>query len=180
MAVLDAVRASRTPRMIFSSTGSIYVSEGMGKHAEEAPVRPLNPYSVSKLMVDQMLAAECTAFGWALRACGTSTPRARSGVSASGTRRRPTSSLSFAIRPGRHEVYNLGNGDGYSNRQVIEAAREVTGRPVPVTLAPRRVGDPAATVAASDQARRELGWQPAKPDLREIIADAWAFHQATW
>jgi UDP-glucose 4-epimerase len=63
---------------------------------------------------------------------------------------------------------------------VIEAAREVTGRPVPVTLAPRRVGDPAATVAASDKGRRELGWQPAKPDLREIIADAWAFHQATW
>jgi UDP-glucose 4-epimerase len=84
-----------------------------------------------------------------------------------------------AIEPGRHEVYNLGNGDGYSNRQVIEAAREVTGRPVPVTLGPRP-GDPAASVAASDKARRVLGWQPAQADLREIIAGAWAFHQATW
>ncbi len=83
-----------------------------------------------------------------------------------------------AIVPGKHEIYNLGNGDGYSNRQVIEAVREVTGRPVPVKLAPRRQGDAATTVATSDKARRDLGWRPAKPDLREIIADAWAFHQA--
>ena len=85
-----------------------------------------------------------------------------------------------AIRPGRHQIYNLGNGDGYSNKQVIEAAREVTGHPIPVKLAPRRAGDPAALVAGSDKARRELGWHPAKPELREIIADAWAFHRSSW
>jgi UDP-glucose 4-epimerase len=83
-----------------------------------------------------------------------------------------------AITPGRHEVYNLGNGDGYSILQVIEAAREVTGHPIPVKLAPRRPGDPAATVASSDKARRELGWIPARPALRDIVADAWAFHQS--
>ena len=81
-----------------------------------------------------------------------------------------------AVKPGTHEVYNLGNGDGYSVKQVIDAAREVTGRPIPVKLAPRRPGDPAATVAASDKARRELGWQPARPALHDIVADAWAFH----
>ena len=85
-----------------------------------------------------------------------------------------------AIKPGRHEVYNLGNGDGYSNRQVIDAVREVTGRPVPVKLAPRRPGDAAATVAASDKARRELGWRPARPNLHDIIADGWSFHQSMW
>jgi UDP-glucose 4-epimerase len=85
-----------------------------------------------------------------------------------------------AVKPGTHEVYNLGNGDGYSVKQVIDAAREVTGHPIPVKLAPRRPGDPAATVAASDKARRDLGWQPARPDLRDIIADAWAFHQSVW
>jgi UDP-glucose 4-epimerase len=63
--------------------------------------------------------------------------------------------------------------------QVIDAAREVTGHPIPVKLAPRRPGDAAATVAAADKARRELGWHPAKPDLREIIADAWSFHRTT-
>ena len=85
-----------------------------------------------------------------------------------------------AITPGKHEVYNLGNGDGYSNKQVIETAREVTGRPIPVKLAPRRPGDPAATVASSEKARRDLGWQPARPALHDIIADAWAFHQTAW
>jgi UDP-glucose 4-epimerase len=84
-----------------------------------------------------------------------------------------------AIKPGRHEVYNLGNGDGYSVKQVIDAAREVTGHPIPVKLAPRRPGDPAATVASSAKARRDLGWQPARPALHDIIADAWAFHQST-
>jgi UDP-glucose 4-epimerase len=85
-----------------------------------------------------------------------------------------------AIKPGRHEIYNLGNGGGYSNRQVIEAVREVTGRPVPVKLAARRPGDPAASVAASDKARRDLGWVPARPALHDIIADAWSFHQSAW
>jgi UDP-glucose 4-epimerase len=85
-----------------------------------------------------------------------------------------------AIKPGKHEVYNLGNGDGYSVKQVIEAAREVTGHPIPVKLAPRRPGDPAATVASSEKARRELGWNPARPGLRDIISDAWAFHQSVW
>jgi UDP-glucose 4-epimerase len=85
-----------------------------------------------------------------------------------------------AIKPGSHEIYNLGNGDGYSNKQVIEAVREVTGRPVPVKLSPRRPGDAAATVAASDKARRELGWRPARPNLHDIIADAWSFHQSAW
>jgi UDP-glucose 4-epimerase len=83
-----------------------------------------------------------------------------------------------AAKPGKHEVYNLGNGDGYSVKQVIDATREVTSRPIPVKLAPRRPGDPAATVAASDKARRDLGWHPARPELRDIIADAWAFHQS--
>jgi UDP-glucose 4-epimerase len=85
-----------------------------------------------------------------------------------------------SLTSGRHEVYNLGNGDGYSVRQVIETAREVTGHPIPVKLAPRRPGDPAATVAASDKARRDLGWVPARPALGDIIADAWAFHRSIW
>jgi hypothetical protein len=61
--------------------------------------------------------------------------------------------------------------------QVIDAVREVTGRPVPVRLEPRRPGDAAAIVATNDKARRELGWKPNRPDLRDIIADAWAFHR---
>ncbi len=81
-----------------------------------------------------------------------------------------------AIETGRHEVFNLGNGNGYSNKQVIETVRELSGRPVPVRVAPRRAGDFMVSVASSEKARRLLGWVPQRPALRDIIADAWRFH----
>ncbi|MGH3645902.1 MAG: UDP-glucose 4-epimerase GalE [Micromonosporaceae bacterium] len=82
-----------------------------------------------------------------------------------------------AMRPGEHRVYNLGNGSGFSNREVIEVVRETTGHPIPVVVAPRRPGDPAELVASSGKARAELGWTPARPDLHDIVGDAWAFHR---
>lgn len=241
MAVLNAVRAAGTPRMIFSSTGSMYdpvsvvplpgadgqLTGGFSKLDEDAVIRPKNPYAATKLAVDLMLAGECEAFGLgaaSLRYFNASGAVTSGQGARLGERHTPESHLIpivlqvaagkrdelmmygddyptpdgtcvrdyihvadlaaahllalEAIKPGRHEVYNLGNGDGYSVRQVIETAREVTGRPIPVKLAPRRPGDPAATVAASDKARRDLGWIPARPALRDIIADAWSFHQS--
>ncbi|MFY1675146.1 UDP-glucose 4-epimerase GalE [Plantactinospora sp. WMMB334] len=82
-----------------------------------------------------------------------------------------------AAQPGNHRVYNLGNGNGFSNRQVVEAVRGVTGHPLPVEMAPRRSGDPAALVASAARARADLGWIPARPGLPEIVADAWTFYQ---
>jgi UDP-glucose 4-epimerase len=76
---------------------------------------------------------------------------------------------------GNHRVYNLGNGNGFSNRQVVEVVREVTGHPLPTEVAPRRSGDPAVLVASSEKAKRELGWQPAKPNLQQMVTDAWTF-----
>jgi len=227
IAVLTAMRAAGTQRLIFSSTGSMYDPAGMaatGKLDENAVIRPNNPYASTKLAVDLMLAGECAAFG--LGAASLRYFNASGAVGRLGERHVPESHLIpivldvaagrrdqlmlygddyptpdgtcvrdyihvadlstahllalDAITPGRHEVYNLGNGDGYSNKQVIEVAREVTGRPIPAKLAPRRPGDAAATVAASDKARRELGWRPAKPGLHDIIADAWSFHQSAW
>jgi UDP-glucose 4-epimerase len=69
-----------------------------------------------------------------------------------------------------------GNGNDYTTMQVVEAAREVTGHPIPVVVAPRRDGDAVITVASSEKAHQDLGRQPGKPDLRDIVADAWAFH----
>ena len=74
-------------------------------------------------------------------------------------------------------AYNLGNGRGFSNLDVIEAVRQVTGLPVPVEDAPRRDGDPALLVASSDLARRELGWTPRVPELRDIVQSAWDWRQ---
>jgi UDP-glucose 4-epimerase len=82
-----------------------------------------------------------------------------------------------ALEPGRHEIYNLGNGLGFSVRQVIETARKVTGREIPVRDEGRRPGDPAALVASSEKIRTQLGWEPTR-DLEAMIADAWAWRQA--
>jgi UDP-glucose 4-epimerase len=71
---------------------------------------------------------------------------------------------------------NLGNGTGFSVREVIEAARRVTGHPIPAADAERRPGDPASLVASADRARELLGWQPQRRDLDVIVADAWAEH----
>jgi UDP-glucose 4-epimerase len=84
------------------------------------------------------------------------------------------------MEAGTHRIFNLGNGTGFSNRQVVDAVREVTGHPIPTEMAPRRSGDPAALVASSAKARAELGWTPAKPALTDIIADAWEFYRATY
>lgn len=74
-------------------------------------------------------------------------------------------------------IYNLGNGAGYSVREVIETARLVTGHPIPAIEQPRRVGDAARLVAASGRIQSELGWVPQTPGLRDIIASAWEWHR---
>jgi UDP-glucose 4-epimerase len=81
--------------------------------------------------------------------------------------------LAHLISGGSSAVYNLGNGNGFSVRQVIDAVRQVTKKPVPVIDAARRAGDPARLVADSTLARRHLDWTPAYPDLSTIVAHAW-------
>ncbi|HEX9427487.1 MAG TPA: UDP-glucose 4-epimerase GalE, partial [Candidatus Polarisedimenticolia bacterium] len=75
-------------------------------------------------------------------------------------------------------TYNLGNGTGFSVRQVIEAAGRVTGRPIPTRAAPRRPGDPESLVASSDRARSELGWAPRFASLESILETAWRYMQS--
>ena len=74
-------------------------------------------------------------------------------------------------------IYNLGNGKGFSVREVVEVARQVTGHRIPVIESPRREGDPAILIASSEKIRRELGWQPRLPDLRTIVESAWQWHR---
>ncbi len=85
-----------------------------------------------------------------------------------------------AMRPGEHEIYNLGNGAGFSNRQVVEVVRQVTGHPIPVEIAPRRPGDPSTLVASSEKARTKLGWNPRRSALPEIISSAWEFYRSVY
>jgi UDP-glucose 4-epimerase len=75
-------------------------------------------------------------------------------------------------------IYNLGSGNGYSVREVIETARQVTGHPIPVDELPRRPGDSARLVASSEKIKRELGWKPEHDNLHEIISSAWEWHRS--
>ena len=83
-----------------------------------------------------------------------------------------------ATAPGRHAIYNLGSGTGYSNLEVLGACREVTGLDIPAQVAPRRPGDPAVLVASSEAIAADLGWR-AELDLHAMVADAWTFAQLT-
>ncbi|MFD0358632.1 UDP-glucose 4-epimerase GalE [Streptomyces sp. NPDC127110] len=76
---------------------------------------------------------------------------------------------------GEHLVCNLGNGSGFSVREVIETVRKVTGREIPEVVAPRRAGDPAVLVASARRAHERLGWTPTRSDLTNIVTDAWNF-----
>lgn len=78
---------------------------------------------------------------------------------------------------GESDIFNLGNGIGYSVREVIDTARKVTGHPIPEVEVPRRTGDPAMLVASSEKAKSILGWRPEHDSLEEIIASAWNWHK---
>ncbi|MFD3508877.1 UDP-glucose 4-epimerase GalE [Nocardia sp. NPDC058666] len=228
LALLRAIRAVRMPRLIFSSTGSMYTGDGTTAFDETAEVRPKNPYAATKAAIDQMIAGECgasTTLGAAsLRYFNASGAVLTSDGVHLGERHDPESHLIpillqaatgerprftlfgtdyptpdgtcirdyvhvadlaaahllalDAVRPGRHEIFNLGNGRGFSNREVIDTVREVTGSDFPVDIEARRPGDPAACVASSAKAHEQLGWVPQKTELSEIIGDAWRFHRS--
>ena len=82
-----------------------------------------------------------------------------------------------AAKEGEHKIYNLGNGAGFSVLEVIEVARQVTGRHIEAIESPRRPGDPPVLVASSDKIRSELGWEPEKPKLETMVSDAWNWMQ---
>jgi len=84
----------------------------------------------------------------------------------------------LALTSGQTGVFNLGTGKGFSVKEVVEAAREVTGHRIPVHTAPRRKGDPASLVAKADRARTVLKWKPAFTDLRVAVESAWKWHRA--
>lgn len=85
--------------------------------------------------------------------------------------------LDHLLKGGESDVFNLGNGVGFTVREVIDTARAVTGHPIPAVTAPRRAGDPAQLVASSDKAKAVLGWRPKYDSLDTIVASAWSWHK---
>jgi len=86
--------------------------------------------------------------------------------------------ITYLMNGGKSDIFNLGNGTGFSVKQVVETARKVTGRVMPAKIEARRAGDPAILIASSDKARSILGWKPEHDTLEEIIDTAWKWHRA--
>lgn len=85
--------------------------------------------------------------------------------------------LDYLMQGGENNVFNLGNGVGFTVKEVIDVARKVTGHPIPAEICPRRAGDPAQLVASSEKARKVLGWTPQYADLETIVSTAWNWHK---
>lgn len=219
LALLEAVRRSGTPRLVFSSTAATYGEPESVPITEDAPTRPTNPYGASKLAIDHAISSYAHAHGLAATSLryfnvagaygGAGENRVvethliplvlqvalgvRDHISVFGTDW-PTKD-GTAVRdyihvkdladahvlaltksePGRHGIYNLGSGEGFTVREVISACERVTGLPIAAVDAPRRAGDPAVLIASSSRAISELGWTPQHTDLDEIVSDAWEF-----
>ncbi len=86
--------------------------------------------------------------------------------------------LEYLLKGGESDVFNLGNGVGFTVREVIDTARKATGHPIPAQISPRRAGDPAQLVASSEKAKQVLGWKPKYDDLETIISSAWNWHKS--
>ena len=226
LALLEAMRVTRTRRIVFSSTAAVYGEPEHIPIAETDPVRPTNPYGASKVAVDTALAEHARMHGIgavSLRYFNVAGAHADAAGTWRGERHSPETHLIptvlaaardggtlrlfgddyptpdgtcirdyihvsdlarahllalDACAPGSHTVYNLGSGTGYSNREVLAACRELTGRDIPAQVAPRRPGDPAVLVASSLAITAALGWRP-EHNLRAMVADAWTFAQLT-
>lgn len=219
--LLEVIRATGTPRLVFSSTAATYGEPESVPIDEDAPTRPTNAYGATKLAIDHAITSYAAAHGLAatsLRYFNVAGAYAGFGERhatethliplvlqvAAGTRPEilvygndwPTPD-GTAIRdyihvrdladahvlalqraqPGSHRIVNLGNGTGFSVREVIECCRRVTGHPIPARDVERRAGDPAVLIASSERAVHELGWRPRHTGLDEIVSDAWAFAQ---
>ena len=221
--LLEAMRDHNIKYIVFSSTAATY---GVPEHMpikENDPQNPINPYGLSKLMMEKMI-------HWADKAYGIKFVALRyfnvAGAAPDGTigedhgpethlvpiilqvaqgKRDKLSifgddyntpdgtnvrdyvhvmdladahilAIKYLEAGNESNAFNLGSSTGFSNKQMLEAAREVTGKPIPAKIAPRRPGDPDSLVAASDKARNVLGWDPKYDDVHDIIATAWKWH----
>ncbi len=224
LTLLEAMATAKINKFVFSSTCATYGVPQQVPIPEDHPQSPINPYGMTKLMVEKILADFDPAYGLKsvsfryFNAAGAD-PEGRLGedhnpethliplvlMAAMGKREHitvfgtdyPTADgtcirdyihvtdlatahvlgLDYLMKGGDSAKFNLGNGNGFSVKEVIEAARQVTGREIKVVEADRRPGDPPALVGSSDRARQILGWNPQYADLHQILAHAWNWHQ---
>jgi len=221
LSLLEAMHATGTSKLVFSSTAAVYGEPVSLPIEEAAALAPTNAYGESKLLVEQMLKWFNRVHG--LRYVSLRYFNVAGALPGRGEAHEPETHiipLILDVALGRrasisifgedydtpdgtcirdyihvvdladahilalnslstHErlIMNLGNGGGFSVKQVIETARKITGHPIPAEIRPRRNGDPARLVASSELAKTTLSWQPKYPELESILASAWQWHQ---
>ncbi|MDE0852922.1 MAG: UDP-glucose 4-epimerase GalE [Nevskia sp.] len=222
--LLETMRWAGVFRLIFSSTAAVFGVPQQDLIDEHHPLRPINPYGVSKLAVERMLADCSAAYGMraaALRYFNAAGAEAEFGIGESHSPEThliprllrkaagedidvqifgndyPTAdgtcvrdyihvsdlcqahllALEFLGSNEGFHAFNLGNGKGYSVKQVVSAAESVIGRSLGIKATTRRPGDPARLVASSDKACSQLGWRPQQASLEQIVESAWRWHQ---
>jgi UDP-glucose 4-epimerase len=224
MTLLEAMLAASIKKFVFSSTCATYGVPKFIPLTEDHPQNPINPYGMTKLMVEQILSDFDVAYRFKsvrfryFNAAGADpsgllgedhNPEShliplvlmtalgkRESISIFGTDY-PTPDgtcirdyihisdladahilgLEYLLKDGESAVFNLGNGNAFSVREVIAAAEEVTGISIPVQECDRRPGDCPVLIGTSEKAKNLLGWKPCYPDIKDIVAHAWQWHQ---
>jgi UDP-glucose 4-epimerase len=224
LTLLEAMVQAEVFKIVFSSTCASYGNPHQIPIPEDHPQSPINPYGMSKLMVEQILEDFDRAYGLRsvrfryFNAAGAD-PHGRLGedhspethliplilLTALGQREHITVfgtdyktpdgtcirdyihvsdladahilGLKYLLDDGETSVFNLGNGEGFSVKEVITAAREITGLPITVEEGPRRAGDPAILIGSATKARKVLGWDPQYNQIEVILDHAWRWHQ---
>jgi UDP-glucose 4-epimerase len=224
LTLLEAMVQAEVYKFVFSSTCATYGNPHQIPIPEDHPQAPINPYGMTKLMVEEILEDFDRAYGLRsvrfryFNAAGAD-PQGRLGedhdpethliplvlMTALGLREHITVfgtdyktpdgtcirdyihvtdladahvlGLNYLINSGETAVFNLGNGDGFSVKEVITAAQKITGKPIAVEEGLRRAGDPAILIGSATKARKVLGWDPRYADIEVILEHAWQWHQ---
>ncbi|NEQ64287.1 MAG: UDP-glucose 4-epimerase GalE [Symploca sp. SIO1B1] len=224
LTLLEAMVAANVKQIVFASTCSIYGMPQQVPMTEEHPIGPINPYAMTKRIVEQILSdfdraynlrsvvfrffnasganpegllgedhnpethliplVLFTALGKrdSISIWGTDYPTPdgtclRDYIHVSDLANAYLLGLKYLSAGGKSEAFNLGNGNGFSVKQVIETASSVTGKEIKVVECDRRVGDPPVLVGSSEKARNILSWYPQYPDISNIVLHAWQWHQ---
>jgi UDP-glucose 4-epimerase len=224
LTLLEAMVAASVKKFVFSSTCATYGVPEVVPIPENHPQNPINPYGMTKLMVEHMLSDFDPAYDFksvsfryfnaagadpegrlgedhnpethliplvlmtalgkqdAISILGTDYPTPdgtciRDYIHVTDLAQAHVLGLEYLLKGGDSQVFNLGNGSGFSVREVIETARQITGKDIPAIERDRRPGDPPALVGSGEKARTMLGWSPQYADLEQILTHAWAWHQ---
>lgn len=222
--LLEAMRAADIKQIVFSSTCATYGVPRTIPISENSDQKPINPYGMSKLMVEKLLQDYSQAYGIrsvifryfnaagadpngllgedhapethliplvlltalgmrkSISIFGTDYPTPdgtciRDYIHVSDLAQAHVLGLKYLEAGNQSNIFNLGNGNGFSVRSIINAAKVVTGKPIKIVKCDRREGDPPVLVGSSKKARLVIGWQPQYTDIETIVAHAWRWHQ---